>query len=79
VDVRRRCHVGRVQPWQHRLDSRLHCPRLDYDSRCRFLLFRSLAQEECPEHDLPQYDVCSGGIIPGVHILLPNKLIRSYT
>lgn len=66
--------VWRVQPWQHRLDARLHCPRLDYDSRCRFLLLRSLAQEERPEHDLPQYDVCSCGIIPGMLIFLHNKL-----
>lgn len=61
------------------MDIGLYCPRLDYDSWRRFLLFGSLAQKKRPEHDLPQYDVRSRGIIPGTPLFYPKAYLPSHT
>jgi len=47
------------------MDTRLHRPRMDHDTRCRLLLRWFVEEEECPQHDLPQYDDRCCGVLPG--------------
>lgn len=44
--------VWRVQPWRYCLDIGLNRLGMDHDTRRRLLLFWSLAEEECSQHDL---------------------------
>ena len=57
----RRC----LQPRRHRLGPRIHRPRVDHDSRRRFLLLRSASSQERTLHDMAIDGGARNGLVPG--------------
>lgn len=59
-------HVWRLQSWRYCLDTDLNRLGIHHDTRRWLLLLWSLAEEKCPQHDLPQHDDRCNGVVPGM-------------
>jgi hypothetical protein len=57
-----------LQPRRHCMDTGLHGPGMDHDTRSRLFLLWSAATQKCAVHDLPGYDDHCGGFIPSACI-----------
>lgn len=48
------------------MDISIHRPSMDHDTWRWLLLLRFAKEEECSQHDLPQYDDCCHGLLSGL-------------